>query len=149
MPVFACYSCMSAAQAEPGHHERAHQDVDAKRLDFQGETLRRAGDRREAQPSRAISSTSCRNCGAPGQWFKTLRNKSILIELGMFPATEIPPRQRWEITHGDTAAVMQTFPEDGCCRVCHFDVCPQRVAPEGPENARLRQLWKQHGGGAG
>lgn len=144
MPVFACASCLTAAQAQPFERDPAAPAQLSKRPADPEEThtRRHVEQESDASPRPRRAGSSCRNCGAAGQWFKTLRGTSILMEPGVFVASEIPQRQRWEITHGDTAALMQVFPESGHCRVCHFDVCPSRVSDHGPENARLRQLWK-------
>ena len=143
LPLPVCDECYALATVVPPEPESLPEKV------YISDEFRRAAGEAEAtivqaRPVTKAGGPACRECGTPIQWFKTLHGKSIAMELDFYPLSEIPPRQRWQITHGDTAAHLSGPAEAGHVRVCHFDVCPGRVAPPGPEAARLRSLWKRN-----
>jgi hypothetical protein len=125
---------MSAAQQDPDPASIGETRRELDKL-LAGHT-----DAERTLGERATTGVTCRECGAPAQWLRQLNGRPLLMERGSYPISEIPVAKRWQVTHGDTVAILRTVPEDGHCRVCHFDVCPGRGAA--PENARLRQLWK-------
>lgn len=137
MPV--CDACYYTATKEP-EPEAADAPV---RVEIPGIAATPAQDEVPA----AASGPQCRDCGVPVQWFNTLNGKRIPMEIEAYPLPMIPYGSRWEITHGDTAARVRGTTVDGYVRVCHFDVCPERVHGTGPEAPRMRAIWKQNGGG--
>jgi len=139
LPMPVCDGCYSTATEHP---QREVDDAPV-RVDFPGVAVTIAQDEVPA----AVSGPQCRDCGTPVQWFDTLNGKRIAMELEAYPLSAIPYGSRWEITHGDTASPVRGTTVDGYVRVCHFDVCPERVHGTGPESARMRALWKQNGGG--
>lgn len=137
LPV--CENCFrSAKEAEPVEPASLHVAFDEFR-----KNIARTVEAGVSPPA----GHSCRDCGAPIGWYTTVNGKWIPMEPAHYPVSEIPPTHRWEIVHGDTASHMRGIPEDGQCRICHFDVCPHRAEP--PESPRLRQVWKHHGQGRG
>lgn len=135
LSTIACDRCMAAAKQDPDPLS-----IEETRREFESFLARRDGEDGERPDTRAAAGVACRECGAPAQWFRQVNGRPLLMERGAFPITEIPANKRWQVTHGDTVAIVRAVPEDGHCRVCHFDVCPGRG--EAPESARLRQLWK-------
>jgi hypothetical protein len=126
---------MAAAEQDPDPVS-----IEQTRRQFEKLVARRSNRPEDEPDSRVTAGVTCRECGAPAQWFSQLNGRPLLMERGTYPVSEIPANKRWQVTHGDTIAIARSTPEDGHCRVCHFDVCPGRGPA--PENARLRQLWK-------
>lgn len=139
MPAPVCDGCYSNATADP-QPGAADATVGVEPM---GNATALARD----EVPTAYNGPQCRDCGTPVQWFNTLNGKRIPMEIESHPLPMVPYASRWEITHRDTASRVRGVTVDGYVRVCHFDVCPERVRGTGPEYARMRAIWKQNGGG--
>jgi hypothetical protein len=75
------------------------------------------------------SPTTCKDCGAPCTWHRTLRGRWLLMEPGSYPTGKIPPGKRWRVAGDGTAVNLHRANPADQCRITHFDVYPARPAP--------------------
>jgi hypothetical protein len=83
---------------------------------------------------------TCKDCGAPCAWHRTLRGRWLLIEPGGYPTEKVPPGKRWRVSGDGTAVNLGHANPSDQCRITHFDVCPAKPAPtDGP---LLLAIWR-------
>lgn len=127
--LIACTPCWSAAQVEPLPPART----------ASAEHLRRAW-RAEMVTDR---DGHCTHCGAPVEWYVTVRGRRVALEPGSWPS--LPSGVAWRVDSAGVAHLLGGRQPGGSVRMCHFDVCPHLVRPA-PSVSALRDQWTLHCG---
>lgn len=84
--------------------------------------------------------TTCKDCGAPCTWHRTLHGRWLLMEPGSYPTGKIPPGKRWRVAGDGTAVNLHRANPADQCRITHFDVCPAKPAPS--DGSLLLAIWR-------
>ncbi|MFF8831952.1 DUF6083 domain-containing protein [Streptomyces sp. NPDC015131] len=75
------------------------------------------------RPPRVGALTTCRRCGSPARWHRTVHGRWVAIEPGERPVAAVPRAERWYVAGDGTAVRLHGPSSSRTCRVAHFSVC--------------------------